>query len=198
MGLPRLGGRSPNAFVSSWGRRAAFRLQNGGAPGEKANGAGVRLTHSQFIPYGGCCKKKVLVRECSVLFPPLRPSYICHGGRYAGRKVRGWSPLARFSMLSGYVVGLSGRKCWRLARGSRCRRVSVDSKSFPLSNFTLACGGDVSMRWAGSNYSESRLVSQSAMASARDSLLSRLRLEPKEPSRPISVATLVVVSKPAP
>ena len=101
-------------------------------------------------------------------------------------------------MLSGYVVGSSGRKCWRLARGSRCRWVSVDSKSFPLSNFTLACGGDVSMRWAGSNYSESRLVSQSAMASARDSLLSRLRLEAEDPSRPISVATLVVVSKPAP
>ena len=54
------------------------------------------------------------------------------------------------------------------------------------------------MRWAGSNYSESRLVSQSAMASARDSLLSRLRLEAEDLSRPINVATLVVVSKPAP
>lgn len=112
MGLPRLGGRLPSAFVSSWGRRAAFRLQNGGTPGEKANGAGVRLTYSQFIPYGGCCKKKVLVRECSVLFPPLRSSYICHDGRYAGRKARGWSLLARFSMLSGCVVGSSGRKGW--------------------------------------------------------------------------------------
>ena len=90
-----------------------------GALGEEANGAGVRLAHSQFIPYGGCCKKKVLVRECSVLFPPLRPSYVCHGGRYAGRKVRGWSPLARFSMFSGCVVGSSGRRAggW-VARGS--------------------------------------------------------------------------------
>ena len=76
MGLPRLGGRLPSAFASSWGRRAAFKLQNGGAPGEKANGAGVRLTHSQFIPYGGVLQKKSLVRECSILFTPLRPSYI--------------------------------------------------------------------------------------------------------------------------
>ena len=112
MGLPRLGGRSPSAFASSWGRRAAFRLQDGGALGGKANGVGVRLAHSQFIPYGGVLQKKVLVRECSVLLPPLRPSYICHGGRYAGRKVRGWSPLARFSMFSGCAVGSSGRKGW--------------------------------------------------------------------------------------
>ena len=50
-------------------------------------------------------------------------------------------------MFSGCVVGSSGRRAggW-VARGSRCRLVSVGSKSFPLSNFTLACGGDVSMR----------------------------------------------------
>lgn len=145
MGLPRLGGRSPNAFVSSWGRRVAFRLQNGGALGEEANGAG-RLILSPFIPYGGMLQKKVLVRECSVLFTPLRPSYICRDGRYAGREGRGLSPGEVFHVLR--VLGGFRRQRaggW-VVRGSRCRLVRVDSKSFPLSNFTLACGGDVSMR----------------------------------------------------
>ena len=86
MGLPRLGGRSPNAFASSWGRRAAFRLQNGGAPGEKANGAGVRLAHSQFIPYGGCCKK-VFSARMQRSFHPLAP--FIYSLRWALRGERG-------------------------------------------------------------------------------------------------------------
>ena len=73
MGLPRLGGRLPSAFASSWGRRAAFKLQNGGAPGEKANGAGVRLTHSQFIPYGGVLQKKSFSARMQRSFPTFAP-----------------------------------------------------------------------------------------------------------------------------
>ena len=44
-----------------------------GALGEEANGAGVRLAHSQFIPYGGVLQKKSFSARMQRSFPTLSP-----------------------------------------------------------------------------------------------------------------------------